>query len=60
MDFNEAKLLIEAWYSEQIPTKDWLRMIRENPDLRIEYELEKKRREDDKRDKTEDNQKNTT
>ena len=33
MKKEQAVLLIEAWYSEQIPTNDWIRMLEENSDI---------------------------
>ena len=33
----EAKLYLQMWLSEQIPTKDWLEILKENEDVRELY-----------------------
>ena len=45
MKKEQALLLIEAWYSEQIPAEDWIRMLEENEDLRKIYNEEKTKKE---------------
>ena len=45
MKKEQAMLLIEAWYSEQIPAEDWIRMLEENEDLRRIYNEEKTKKE---------------
>ena len=45
MKKEQAMLLIEGWYSEQIPADDWIRMLEENSDLKEVYEKEKTKRE---------------
>ena len=37
MDKQTIDNYISAWYSEQIPTKDWLDLLRRNKDLREAY-----------------------
>ena len=45
MKKEQAMLLIEAWYSEQIPAEDWIRMLEENEDLQKIYNEEKTKRD---------------
>ena len=37
MERQEIQLLIGAWYSEQIPTNHWIKMLQENEELRNAY-----------------------
>jgi hypothetical protein len=43
----EAKLYLEMWLSEQIPTSEWLRILQERKDVAEVYQkhLEEKRDE---------------
>ena len=45
MDKEDIKSLLSLWYSEQIPPDHWIELLKENDDLRVEYNKERKRRE---------------
>ena len=45
MDKEDIKSLLNLWYSEQIPPEHWIELLKENGDLRAEYNKERKRRE---------------
>ena len=45
MTKDEIKQLLECWYSEQILPSHWIELLEENDDLRIAYNKEKSRRE---------------
>ena len=42
MDKKLIEQYITAWYSEQIPTKDWLDLLRRHKDLREAYNDKKR------------------
>ena len=42
---EDIKTLLNLWYSEQIPPDHWIELLKENGDLRAEYNKERKRRE---------------
>ena len=45
VDKEDIKSLLNLWYSEQIPPDHWIELLKENGDLRAEYNKERKRRE---------------